>query len=88
MTALDFAYTSLRNGECDAALVCAANIALDPMTSLHLAKFVHFNSIVFSFKYLTKDTFLCRSGLLSKNGYCRPFDNASTGYTRSEAINV
>lgn len=38
--ALDVAYTSIRNGECDAALVCAANLTLDPLTSLQFAKYV------------------------------------------------
>lgn len=30
----------------------------------------------------------CRLGVIAKDGFCRPFDNKASGYTRSEAICV
>jgi fatty acid synthase len=66
MYALDCAFSAIRNGECDAAIVGGANLLLHPYTTLQFA----------------------RLGVLSSDGYCRPFDHEGTGYTRSEAICV
>ncbi|GAB0094756.1 Fatty acid synthase [Sergentomyia squamirostris] len=64
MTALDLAFSSMRNGECDAAIVGGANLILHPYVTLLFA----------------------RLGVMSMDGYCRPFDKDGHGYTRSEAI--
>ncbi len=40
MYALDLAFTAMRNGECDAALVGGANLLIHPYTSLQFARFV------------------------------------------------
>ncbi|XP_055698842.1 fatty acid synthase [Phlebotomus papatasi] len=64
MTALDIAFSAMRNGECDAAIVGGANLLLHPYVTLQFA----------------------RLGVLSMDGYCRPFDKDGKGYTRSEAI--
>ncbi|XP_055642546.1 fatty acid synthase-like [Toxorhynchites rutilus septentrionalis] len=63
MYALDIAYRSMMNGECDAAIVMGCNLTLHPY-------------ITYQFALL---------GVLSKDGYCRPFDKDATGYSRSEA---
>ncbi|XP_055377679.1 fatty acid synthase isoform X2 [Condylostylus longicornis] len=65
MYALDNAFSALRSGEIDAAIVGGANLILHPYVTLQFA----------------------RLGVLSKDGYCRPFDKDASGYTRSEAIN-
>ncbi|XP_031641000.1 fatty acid synthase-like [Contarinia nasturtii] len=64
MFALDQAFTALRNGTCDNALVCGTNLLLHPYTT------INFN----------------RLGVISKDGFCRPFDENGAGYTRSEAV--
>lgn len=64
MYALDCAFSAIRSGECDAAIVGASNLLLHPYVTLQFA----------------------RLGVLAPNGYCRPFDNDASGYTRSEAI--
>jgi fatty acid synthase, animal type len=66
MYALDMAFNSIRNGECDAALVGGSNLLLHPYVTLQFA----------------------RLGVLAMDGYCRPFSNDATGYTRSEAVCV
>lgn len=38
ITAINCAYSAIRNGECDAAIVGGANLTLSPMTSLQFAK--------------------------------------------------
>lgn len=38
MMAIDVAYRSIRNGECEAALACASNLTLSPVTALQFAK--------------------------------------------------
>lgn len=38
MMAVDVAYRMIRNGECDAALVCASNLTLAPLATLQFAK--------------------------------------------------
>lgn len=38
MMAINCAYTAIRNGECDAAVVGGANLTLSPLTSLQFAK--------------------------------------------------
>lgn len=40
MYALDAAFTAIRNGECDAALVGGSNLLLFPYTTLQFARFV------------------------------------------------
>lgn len=40
MYALDVAFTAMRNGECDAALVGGANLLMHPYISLQFARFV------------------------------------------------
>lgn len=40
MYALDVAFTALRNGECDAALVGGSNVLLHPLVTLQFARFV------------------------------------------------
>lgn len=64
LTAFDLAFTALRNGQCENALVCGTNILLHPFGSL---KF-------------------CRLGIVSKDGYCRVFDEDASGYCRSESV--
>lgn len=64
MYALDMAYTSIRTGECEAAIVGASNLLLHPYVTLQFAKL----------------------GVLSADGYCRPFDDNASGYTRAETI--
>lgn len=41
MYALDAAFSALRSGECDAALVGGANLILHPYVTLQFARFVH-----------------------------------------------
>ncbi|KXJ69783.1 hypothetical protein RP20_CCG025833 [Aedes albopictus] len=64
MYALDVAYRSMLNGDCDAAIVTGSNLTLHPFISYQFALL----------------------GVLSKDGYCRPFDKEASGYTRSEAV--
>lgn len=64
MFALDCAFSALRNGQCDHALVCGTNLTLHPYTTINFM----------------------RLGVLSPDGWCRPFDQNANGYTRSEAI--
>ncbi|XP_055326066.1 fatty acid synthase-like [Sitodiplosis mosellana] len=66
MYALDVAFSAIRSGECDAALVGGSNLLLHPYTTLQFA----------------------RLGVIAKDGYCRPFDEKASGYTRSEGICV
>lgn len=40
MYALDMAFTAMRNGECDAAIVGGANLLIHPYTSLQFARYV------------------------------------------------
>ncbi|XP_043070750.1 fatty acid synthase [Drosophila grimshawi] len=65
MYALDNAFSAIRNGEIDAAIIGGANLLLHPFVTLQFA----------------------RLGVLSQDGYCRPFDKDACGYSRSEAIN-
>lgn len=65
MYAFDNAFSALRNGEIDAALVGGSNLILHPFVTLQFA----------------------RLGVLSPQGFCRPFDKDANGYTRSESIN-
>ncbi|KAL5275973.1 hypothetical protein ACFFRR_001663 [Megaselia abdita] len=65
MYAFDNAFSALRNGEIDAALVGGSNLILHPFVTLQFA----------------------RLGVLSPQGFCRPFDKNANGYTRSESIN-
>lgn len=62
--AIDNAYTAIRNGDCEAAIVCAAHLTLHPMITLQFVKL----------------------NMVSREGQCRPFDENSSGYVRSEAI--
>ncbi|XP_055593804.1 fatty acid synthase-like [Uranotaenia lowii] len=64
LTALDVAFRSMLNGECDAALVTGSNLLINPQ-------------VTYQFALL---------GVLTRDGYCRPFDKAASGYTRSEAV--
>lgn len=64
MFALDCAFSALRSGQCDNALVCGTNLLLHPYTTINFY----------------------RLGVLSSDGYCRPFDQHASGYTRSETI--
>lgn len=64
MFALDCAFTAIRTGQCDSAVVCGTNLLLHPFTTINFA----------------------RLGVLAKDGFCRPFDQKASGYTRSEAI--
>ncbi|EAT46623.1 AAEL002228-PA [Aedes aegypti] len=64
MYALDVAYRSILNGDCEAAIVTGSNLTLHPFISYQFALL----------------------GVLSKDGYCRPFDKGASGYTRSEAV--
>lgn len=64
MYALDCAFSALRSGQCDNAIVCGTNLLLHPYTTINFF----------------------RLGVLSPDGYCRPFDNGANGYTRSETI--
>jgi fatty acid synthase len=66
MFAIDCAFSAIRSGECDSALVGGTNLLLHPYTTLQFA----------------------RLGVLSSDGYCRPFDKDGSGYTRAEAIGV
>lgn len=45
MFALDAAFTAMRNGECDAALVGGTNLCLHPFCTLQFARFVYFKNI-------------------------------------------
>ncbi|XP_055853355.1 fatty acid synthase [Episyrphus balteatus] len=65
MYALDNAFTALRNGEIDAAIIGGANLLLHPFVTLQFA----------------------RLGVLASHGFCRPFDQDASGYTRAEAVN-
>lgn len=62
--ALDCAFSQMRSGQCDQALVCGTNLTLHPYTTINFM----------------------RLGVLSADGYCRPFDQNANGYTRSECI--
>ncbi|XP_055593802.1 fatty acid synthase-like [Uranotaenia lowii] len=64
MYALDVAYKSIMNGECDAAIVMGTNLTLHPF-------------ITYQFALL---------GVLSKDGFCKPFDKDASGYSRAEAV--
>lgn len=48
MMAINCAYTSIRNGECDAAIVGGSNLTLAPITSLQFAKYVNENFVLYS----------------------------------------
>ncbi|XP_030080615.1 fatty acid synthase [Drosophila hydei] len=65
MYALDNAFSALRNGEIDAAIIGGSNLLLHPFVTIQFA----------------------RLGVLSPDGFCRPFDKDASGYTRSETIN-
>uniref|UniRef100_A0A336LXI7 CSON005087 protein n=1 Tax=Culicoides sonorensis TaxID=179676 RepID=A0A336LXI7_CULSO len=62
--ALDCAYSAIRNGECESALVCGSNLCLHPYISLQFSLL----------------------NMLSKDGYCSPFDEKADGYIRAEAV--
>lgn len=64
MFALDSAFSAIRTGQCDAAIVCGTNLNLHPYTTINFF----------------------RLGVLASDGYCRPFDQNASGYTRAEAI--
>lgn len=64
ITALNCAYEALRLGTCDAALVGATNLLLNPAST----------------------AYYCENGMLSKDGYIRPFDQRADGFVRSEAM--
>lgn len=42
MYALDSGFNAIRNGECDAALICGTNLLLHPFVSLQFARLIHF----------------------------------------------
>lgn len=63
LTALDLAFSAIRSGECEAAIVAGVNLTLSPMVTYRFAKL----------------------GVLTYD-QCRPFDERSQGYVRSEAI--
>lgn len=58
MFALDCAFSALRSGQADHALVCGTNLTLHPYTTLNFV----------------------RLGVLSPDGFCRPFDQNANGY--------
>lgn len=62
--AIDAAFTALRTGQCESALVCGSNLLLHPYTTIQF----------------------CRLGVITKDDYCRVFDEDASGYIRSEAI--
>ncbi|XP_020298895.1 fatty acid synthase-like, partial [Pseudomyrmex gracilis] len=64
--ALAHAYTRIKNGECNAAIVAGVNLCLHP--------------------YITYQFFSL--GVLSADGYCRPFDEKASGYMRSDTVAV
>lgn len=50
MYALDAAFSAIRNGECDAALVGGSNLLLHPYTTLQFARFVEHYCAKIEFK--------------------------------------
>lgn len=88
--ALDCAFSAMRNGECDAALVGGSNLILHPYVTLQFARSVLLcTSRLCAILYNSWFFFafnICRLGVLAPDGYCRPFDIDATGYTRSEAV--
>lgn len=62
--ALDVAFSAIRSGQCDSAIVGASNLNLHPYVTLQFA----------------------RLGVLASDGFCRPFCNQATGYTRAETV--
>ncbi|XP_039308554.1 fatty acid synthase isoform X2 [Solenopsis invicta] len=64
--AINEAYRHIRSGDCDAAIVAAANLCLHPN--------IHFGFYCF--------------GVLSSDGYCKPFDKEGSGYMRSDTVAV
>lgn len=85
--ALDNAFTAIRNGECEAAIVGGANLCMHPYVTLQFARYFSAKS----FPNQRNDFQIYgyfRLGVLAANGYCRPFDVDASGYTRSEAVCV
>ncbi|XP_020297045.1 fatty acid synthase-like [Pseudomyrmex gracilis] len=66
LSALAHAYTRMKNGECDAAIVAGVNLCLNPFETYQF----------------------CSLGVLSADGYCRPFDEKGRGYMRSDTVAV
>lgn len=64
MFALDSAFSAIRTGQCDNALICGTNLLLHPYTTINFF----------------------RLGVLAQDGYCRPFDQNASGYTRAESV--
>jgi fatty acid synthase len=62
--AINCAYSAIRGGECDAALICGSQLLLSPKSTM-----------VFQ-----------DGGVLSKDGYGRPFDQNANGFVRGEAV--
>jgi fatty acid synthase len=62
--AINCAYSAIRGGECDAALICGSQLLLSPKSTMIVQG----------------------SGVLSMDGYGRPFDQNANGFVRGEAV--